>query len=245
MTGPLPEPSIDDGHAPATAGRSRAYAVARRHSARVRWLKVAIPIGAGGAALLIALATLFDPFGRLPGLTLGPVSLTGTKIAMENPKLTGFRKDARPYEVTAKAAFQDVRKPGLIELKDMTAKLKLDAAGTAAELVSTLGLFDTAKEHLDLGGDIRITTTRGEEVMLKSAAVDFKGGTVRSSEAVRITTRQGTIEAEGLDVSDGGSTIAFKGRVRTQFLRVLPEPATTASAPPRPAPRVSQAEPAR
>ena len=42
----------------------------------------------------------------------GPLSLSGTKITMENPRLTGYReRDLRPYEVTAIAAMQDMRKP--------------------------------------------------------------------------------------------------------------------------------------
>lgn len=242
MAGPPPEPSPDDGRLPVSPPRSGAYLAARRHSARVRRLKTAIPIAAA-AATLVVLATWLNPLGRIPGLTLGPVSLSGSKIAMESPKLTGFRKDARPYEVTATAAYQDVRTPGVIELKEMKAKMTVDAAGTVAELVSRAGLFDTTKEHLEFGHEIRITTSRGEEAVLKSASVDFKAGTVHSGDAVRIKTRSGTIEAEGLDVSDGGATFSFRGRVRTQFERVVPEPAMTASA--RPSPRVSQAEPGR
>nr|WP_246736329.1 LPS export ABC transporter periplasmic protein LptC [Enterovirga sp. DB1703] len=162
---------------------------------------------------------------------------------MENPRLTGFRKDNRPYEVTAKAAFQDVRKPGLVELRDVSAKLATDAAGTFANLVSASALFDTAKEIIDLSQDIRITTTRGEEVLLRSASVDIKGGTVVSREPVRITTQNGTIEAEGVEVSDGGRTISFQGRVRTQFSRAAIEPAEPTSGE---VGRMSQAaEPAR
>ena len=36
---------------------------------------------------------------------------------MESPKLTGFRNDNRPYEVTATQALQDVKKPNIVELR--------------------------------------------------------------------------------------------------------------------------------
>lgn len=225
---------------PAEPGRSepprqRAYDAARRHSARVRLLKRAIPIGAVCAVGLVGAAMVYNPFGRVPGLAMGPISLSGTKIAMENPRLTGYRKDSRPYEVTAKTAFQDVRTPGIIELSDLHAKLRLDAAGTTAELVSNGGVFDTGKDHLELSRDIRITTSRGEEVLLRSASIDMKAGTAVSRDPVKITSRSGRIEAEGVTIADNGSTISFTGRVRTQFERVLP-----GDAPPS---RVSQAEP--
>ena len=243
---------------PAEPGRSdlprqRAYDAARRHSARVRLLKFAIPAGALGAVGLVTLATVYNPFGRLPGLSMGPISLSGTKIAMENPRLTGYRKDSRPYEVTAKTAFQDVRTPGIIELKDLQAKLRLDTAGTIAELVSNGGVFDTTKEQLELSRDIRITTSRGEEVLLRSASVDMKAGTAVSREPVKITSRSGQIEAEGVTIADNGATISFTGRVRTQFERMVPgdaggpAPASRGGPAPTgtPASRVSQAEPAR
>ena len=205
MTGYLPALRRDGRNDPY---RSGAYAKAKRHSSRVRLLKLAIPIGALAAGGLVLAATVFKPFGDLPGLSLGTVSLSGTKIAMENPRLTGFRKDNRPYEVTAKAAFQDVRRPGLIELKDVNGKLATDAAGTVANLVSSTALFDTAKELLELSEAIRITTSRGEEVLLRSASVDIKAGTVVSGEPVKITTQNGTIEA----ASEPGKGTTFRIR---------------------------------
>lgn len=223
--------------------RSRDYAKARRHSRHVRLLKVAIPVGSAVAVVLVLLVTIFNPFGRLPGFSVGAISLSGTKVAMENPRLTGFRnKDGRPYEVTATAAFQDVRKPSMIELKDMRAKLTLDNGSGVAHLVSKAGLFDSGKEHLDLRDDIRITTDRGDEVLLQTASVDLKAGTMMSKDPVRITTPSGTVQADGVQVSDNGHTVVFTGRVRTQFLRLAVDAPPAAAANPVPA-RVSQAGP--
>ena len=80
--------------------RARAYAQARRHSARVRFYKRAIPIGTAAAVAILVAYTLAGP-SRPDGLTLGPISFSGTKVTMESPKMTGFHKDTRPYEVTA------------------------------------------------------------------------------------------------------------------------------------------------
>lgn len=235
-------------HEMMVAPRDRAYDAARRHSARVRLFKIAIPTGSAVAAALVVAVTVYNPFGKLAGLTMGPISLSGTKVAMEGPRLTGFRsKDSRPYEVTAIAAYQDIRKPNVIELKDMQARLAVDESGGSARLVSKLGVFDTTKEHLELSQDIRITTDKGEEVLMRSASVDFKAGTVMSKEPVRITTAQGVIEAEGLQVSENGRTISFTGRVRTQFDRsVTGAPATaTANGPANGPAKYTEAKPDR
>ncbi len=236
MTGYLPALGRDGRHGPDRVG---AYAKAKRHSSRVRVLKVAIPAGALLAGGLVVAATFFKPFGHIPGLTIGGVSLSGTKIAMENPRLTGFRQDHRPYEVNAKAAFQDVRRPGVVELKDVSARLATDGAGTVATLVSAAAVFDTSKEFLDLTQQIRITTNRGEEILLRSASVDMKAGTAVSREPVKVTTQNGTIEADGVQVTEGGRTLSFQGRVRTQFIRAAIEPPEDPAN--KAGPRVSQA----
>lgn len=199
-------------------GRGRTFSAARRHSGIVRILKVAIPLGSVVAVAAVAFVTIYNPFGRIPGLTVGPVSFSGSKIAMESPRLTGFRKDNKPYEVTAVAAFQDIRKPNLIELKDMKAKLATDDAGGVARLVSRAGLFDTGKEHLDLQDDIRVWTEKGEEILLKSASVDFKTGAASSRDPVTVTTPTLRLEADGMDITENGKTMVFTGRVRTRLI---------------------------
>ncbi|MCX4197717.1 hypothetical protein OMR07_21045 [Methylobacterium organophilum] len=103
------------------AARTRAHARAYRHSGRVRAMRRLIPVVAGGAVALL-LAYLFNPFAApLPGVSVGPVTLAGSKVRMENPRLSGFRQGTRGYEVTADAALQDVRKPSQIELQQMRA----------------------------------------------------------------------------------------------------------------------------
>ncbi|MDJ1158781.1 LPS export ABC transporter periplasmic protein LptC [Chelatococcus sp. SYSU_G07232] len=217
----------------AGAEHAAAYAAARRHSARVRFLKRAIPIGAVVAIVAVLVVGLFDPFGRLQGVTLGPVSLSGTKVTMEQPRLSGFRKDAQPYEVTAVSASQDVRKPTIVELKELKARVALDQKGFA-HLQAATGVYDTQKEQLELQRNVLVRTDSGYDARLQSASVDFKAGTVVSNEPVRVEIKGGTIEAESLQVSDNGKRIAFIGRVRTVFDRgqfgagpAVAQPATT------------------
>lgn len=195
------------------ADRTRAHASASRHSGRVRTLRRVIPLAAGGAVLLL-LAYLFNPFAaNIPGVSVGPVTLAGSKVRMESPRLSGFRKGTRGYEVTADAALQDVRKPSLIELERMHGHIATDDQGGIARLSAGSGLFDTSREALDLKTDIRIWTDKGEEARLRSAAVAFKTGSVTSKEPVSVTTPRGTVTADGLDVIENGKTISFIGNV--------------------------------
>ena len=197
--------------------RRRAYAQAQRHSRRVRFFKRAIPLGSAIAVVVVAAAALFNPFRQVEGLTLGPVSLSGTHVTMESPRLTGFRKDSQPYEVTASAAMQDVRQPNLVELKDLKARVVMDDKGGTARLEAISGLFDTQKEQLELRQSVRVRTDNGQDVRLQSASVDFKAGTVVSRDPVTVSLGNGIIEANGIEVLDNGKVMTFTGRVRSTF----------------------------
>ncbi|WP_430911381.1 lipopolysaccharide-assembly, LptC-related protein [Methylobacterium sp. sgz302541] len=197
--------------------REKAHARARNHSARVKGLRLVIPLAAGGAILALAAVTL-NPFGALaPSVGFGPVTLSGTKVRMENPRLSGFRKNDRGYEVTASAALQDVRKPSLIELEAMRGHIATDDKGGIARIEAATGLFDTSRESLELNRDIRLWTDKGEEARLKSASVDFKAGTVKSKETVTVTVPSGSVIADTLDVVDNGKVISFVGNVHSVF----------------------------
>jgi lipopolysaccharide export system protein LptC len=197
----------------------------------VRFYKRAIPLGAVLGIFVIGLIAVLDPFRHVEGLTMGPVSVSGSQVTMESPRLTGFKNDSRPYEVTASAATQDVRKPNLVELKDIRARIVTDDQGSAARLEAAIGILDTQKEQMDLRGKVRVRTDGGQEVELRSASVDFKAGTVVSTEPVTVSLGSGLIRAEGLEVQENGKVLHFKGRVQTVFEGSI-EPAATSSSSP-------------
>src|SRR6516165_6735327 len=87
------------------------FAVAERHSRIVRILRVAVPGAVILALASIILVSIFNPFRmllpKLP-LDIGNLVVSGTKITMESPHLSGYSPDRRPYEVWAKTAIQDL-----------------------------------------------------------------------------------------------------------------------------------------
>ncbi|HSP25219.1 MAG TPA: LPS export ABC transporter periplasmic protein LptC [Saliniramus sp.] len=186
-----------------------------RHSRRVRFLKRAIPLGAFLAVALVVGITFFNPFASIGGLTLGPVSVSGTRVVMDNPRLTGSQGEARPYEVTAQEASQDVREPHLVDLLELRARLTLDAGGDVARVEAATGRFDTQAELLELTRDVRVISTSGYTIDLRSASIDFKTGNVTSPDPVRVEFESGTIEADGMNVVENGKVVSFEGNVRS------------------------------
>jgi lipopolysaccharide export system protein LptC len=223
--------------------RARAYAQARRHSARVRFYKRVIPISTAGAVVLLLAYAMSGPT-QVGGLTLGPLNLSGTKITMERPRLTGFRTEGQPYEVTATSATQDVRKPHVVELQELKGRMVVDENGETARLEAVAGVFDSQKEHLTLQHDVRVTTDSGHEARLKSASIDFKAGTLMSRDPVTVKLTNGVVESDGLEIGDRGKVISFVGRVRTVFESASEPAQAPAAAVPDGAIRAVQATPA-
>ena len=81
------------------------YAQALRHSRRVRFLRRAIPIGAGLSVALLVAVTWLNPFARYGGLSLGPISVLGHPRGDGCAGVCGVSRMKRgPYEVTADEA---------------------------------------------------------------------------------------------------------------------------------------------
>jgi lipopolysaccharide export system protein LptC len=193
--------------------RQNAFRAARRHSALVRLLRRLIPIGAAVAVMGLIVVPFLNPLRKAGDFSLGGVSLSGGKVVMEAPKLAGYRKDSSPYEVTAQSALQDVRNPTQIELVRMTARVLMKDEGWI-NISAQSGHFDQQKEKLKLVDDVKIRTESGYDIRMRTADVDFKGGTVNSREPVKVNLGTTTVDADTLDVRDNGGLITFEGRVR-------------------------------
>src|SRR5262245_17552487 len=190
------------------------FRAARRHSFRVRLLRIALPIGLVAMVGAVVGLSYFNPVRMLTRLPLDPgkVTISGTKVTMAAPRLAGFTNDQRAYELTARAASQDITKPNLLELQDIRAKVELQDKALV-ELQAQNGLFDRKTELLTLLDKILLTSTSGYEAHLTQATVDVKGGAVTSSKPVEVKMLNGTLNANRLEVADKGEVARFDGGV--------------------------------
>jgi len=207
----------------ATNQRAKAFAAATRHSARVRFLRVALLGGAVGTVAILVGIALFDPFGRLAGsLSISGIGVDGTKVTMDHPRLSGFRKDGQPYLVNARKAIQDALHPTLVELQAIDADLSLTEGGLA-HMTADKGLYDSSKEHMDVSDNVRLKSPQ-YEMWLKSASIDFNGGRYASKEPVTIVMSNGTTMAgDSISAIDNGKELAIEGHVKTM---IPPPPAS-------------------
>ena len=222
-----------------TMGRDdseRAFRAARRHSRVVRILRVAIPLAVVLGFTGIFLIVYFNPLrilAKLP-IDVGNLVVSGTKITMESPHLSGYTPDRRPYEVWARTATQDVTDPDHLDLRTLRAKVLMEDQTTTVTLDARTGLMDTKQQLLDLNKDIFLQSSTGYEARLSQAFVDLGKGTVTSDEHVDVKLLNGTLSSDRLRITGGGEVVRFEGNV-VMNLDNLGEPEQPASAPAAPA----------
>ena len=204
----------------ATHDRSQAqlFKNARRHSRRVRFFRVALPLGVVLALGATVAINYLDPFTLAVDLPfdLGRVSLSGTQVKMEFPRLHGFTADNRGYNVSAISASQDLTQPNRITLDKIEAKLELADKGWA-NLTAIGGSYDTETENLTLDGGVSFDTSSGYGGRLKEASIDIKGGKMMSNSPVELTYLDGKLTADTLEVSQKDSRALLVGNVQLDF----------------------------
>lgn len=224
---------MNSAHSPTyDAALAAKFASAARHSRLVRILRIAVPATVIVAmASIVAVSTFLNPFKQIPfKLDSGNLVVSGTKITMESPHLSGYTPDQRPYELWAKTAMQDVTDPDRVELSALKSKLLMED-GSTLFLDARTGLFDNKQQQLDLRKDIFLRTSTGYEARLNQAFVDMAKGTVTSDEHVDVKLTMGTLTADRLRITDGGEVIRFEGNV-VMYLDKLGDPPAPEPAPP-------------
>jgi lipopolysaccharide export system protein LptC len=176
---------------------------------------VAVVLGLAG----VSLVTYFNPLRLLAKLPVdvGNLVVSGTKITMEHPRLSGFTRDARGYELTATAAAQDLTKPDIVELHNLRAKVQMQDKSTM-ELSALTGIYDTKGETLKLDKDILLSSSTGYEGRLSEATVDIREGHVLSEHPVQVKMLQGTLNANRLEIINSGELVRFGGGVDMQLM---------------------------
>jgi lipopolysaccharide export system protein LptC len=197
-----------------TAGRPKAViAGARRHSARVRALRIAVPAFLVLTMTGLVLANYLNParWLRVP-TEFGTLVISGSKITMEAPRLGGFTNDRREYEVTAASASQDTKNPTIVEMKEISGRIDMEDKSKVT-LTAVEGIYDTKADLLQLNQEILIVSTAGYQGRLTEAQIEVKKGRIVSEKPVQLKMPQGTLDANRMEVTETGAVIRFEGGV--------------------------------
>jgi lipopolysaccharide export system protein LptC len=217
------------GMAFAPTGRSpEEFARAARHSRRVRFLKLALPIGGGAAMAIIIAAYLYSLFS-LPAIDPGEARIADGKLVMNNPKISGADSNNRPYTLTADRAVQDAAKPTRVTLEKIAGEFSIDDENIAA-VQAGAGIYDSIEKTLVLSGMVAVDTKDGMSIRMEGASIDIETGRLTSDQAVSVDTGRAQVRSDSLIVEDEGRRIIFDKGVRMTLNPI--DPAKAAGAQP-------------
>ncbi|WP_373458542.1 LPS export ABC transporter periplasmic protein LptC [Neorhizobium huautlense] len=195
--------------------QARAYRLALSHSARVKKLKVLLPV----AALIISLIFIGVSFIRTfvpENLTIQSAKIENGKIVMESPAIAGRNDDGISYSMTATRALQDIADPNMISLENVKAAMPM-SKDVIARVVASGGIFDRATDRMRLTAPFDVNLSNGLTAKFQSANLDVKAGTLDTPDTIRISTPEASIVADSLKITDKGKTITFTGGVRVDL----------------------------
>lgn len=198
---------------------------ARRHSARVRRLKIALPVAALVMAAVFGAYSWYWAPGSF-GLDLVGSTVRDGKLIMANPKLDGYTSDNQRYSMSAERAVQDLSGEDAIDLEGIDARVPIGEE-VFADIEAPAGRFFRETNTLRLSDSMDVTTTDGMVARLRSATIDFANGSLTSSDPVEIDFEGSTVTAGSLSIQDNGDVLVFEDKVRVD---IAPQKLKTAEA---------------
>jgi lipopolysaccharide export system protein LptC len=194
-----------------------AIAAARRHTGRVKRLKIILPalalVGAGAFW-----ATVHFVPTDLASIAKGAgIDVNANSVVMNKPRISGFEGTRRAYDVQADTAVQSLSDPKVVTFNKIDASIGLDGAGTAT-VNATTGVYDGNHNTLNLKNGIAISTDTGYSASVDEAAVDLGQGTLVTTKPIVIQTAEGSIRANGLSVTERGKHVLFSNGVSVTYL---------------------------
>jgi lipopolysaccharide export system protein LptC len=156
------------------------------------------------------LITYYNPLRMLAKLpiNLNDLIISGTKVTMEQPRMSGFTRDSRAYQLSADAAAQDLTKPDLVELRKIHAQVQMQDNSTM-KMSADNGIYNSKNETLKLDNNILLSSSGGYSGRLSQAMVNIRTGNVVSDQPVELQMLQGKLNANKLEIVDNGDLVRF------------------------------------
>ena len=189
----------------------RAVRSAGRHSIVVRVMRVGLPVAVVVALAALGAATYFKPmqvFEKMPSVS-GKLAVQGSKITMELPRIAGFTRDKRSYELNAETAVQDITSPDVVELQNLRARLEMQDKDVV-NLTANSGTYSTKADKVVLRDQIVVTSQQGYKAVMKEASIEMKKGNVVSEHPVDITLPNGWLKSNRMEIVDSGDLVRFE-----------------------------------
>jgi lipopolysaccharide export system protein LptC len=208
-----------------TAPRASAIPQAMRHSARVTRLRRWILWGAGLIVVSVGLGLLVSSLRFLPtDLNLARIALKGTSIVIDGPRLVGYQKDGRPYEIRARQGVQDITHPDVFDLDGLDIRIESAEAG-ALSMTAAKGHYSARADRAEMSGGVSMSDNKSFDMRLASAVFDLKTSKMTSDTPVKVRLVGGEVDAKSVEFSEKERRARFSGGVHSLIYGEGAEPA--------------------
>ena len=196
--------------------RPRAAARAARQARLARLLSwLAAAIGLGFLVVFLVQAGLFSLLAP-ESAVVQPQIANPDEISASGSTVSGIDRDSLPYEVTAARGHQDKDKPNIVHLEELAATFR-SAQGAIYAMTSKAGIYDTKVKDLQMSGDVVIRQGNRFTARMDKARVVVDGKSLTSNVPVDVDFGNGTVHANGLEITNDGARILFLNGVKARF----------------------------
>lgn len=177
------------------------------------WLAAAI--GIGFVVTFLAQAGLFRAL--MPQEPAPPApAVEPDRITAGVSTVNGIDDDRQPYQVTARRGWQDGKTPNLVHLEEPVGVFRR-ATGTKYTITGTTGLYDTKVKSLDLDGNVVLEQEGRFKARMDKANIAVKEKRLTANTPVSAQFGSGTVDANGMQITDDGARILFLNGVKARF----------------------------
>jgi lipopolysaccharide export system protein LptC len=215
--------------------RAEEFRRARRHSIRVRVLKLLLPAAAAGILCLYALPSFLTKsidHGRGAASARG-VTVAAGSLKMIEPHVKGVNERGEAYDFTADSATQAARGADTMYLETVKGKMTgLD--GKVSTLTAPDAVHNSKADEMTFNNGAYLTRDGSMSATFQTATAFMKQQMVISKTPVTVRLHESTIQAETMTLHWGEQRAIFEGKVRTHIEREAQSGTGDASASPLP-----------
>ena len=177
------------------------------------WLAAAA--GLGFIIAFLAQAGLFSALmPREPQAP--PPQVQADQITAVQSTVNGLDREKQPYEVTAARGWQDENVPSRVHLEAPEGRFRRPQ-GAEYTISAKTGLYDSETKTLDLAGSVVLEQAERFEAQMEKATIVVEEKRLSSDSPVTANFGSGTVNANGMQITDDGARILFLNGVKARF----------------------------
>jgi hypothetical protein len=177
------------------------------------WLSALI--GVGFIVVFLVQAGLFQSL--LPRQEMPMPDVDPNQITAESSSVSGVDEQRQPYHVKAKRGWQDEATPNLVFLEMPEGRFQR-AGGVEYTVTATAGRYDTSAKTLELEGNVVLAQPDRFTARMDQANIAVRDKKlVAKSKVVVSFADGGTVNANGMQITDDGARILFLNGVKARL----------------------------